>query len=131
MTDDTTALAAETPAADPRPVGRPPGLPKTGGRQKGIIDLHTLKPGMSTRELRDHVAAICAARGFDPISTMCLIGKNRKLDEKLRFKVAAEVASFLYPRVRQVELSGPDGGPLAMAVGVAALRDWILSLPDE
>jgi hypothetical protein len=86
---------------------------------------------MSTRELRDHVAAICAARGFDPISTMCLIGKNRKLDEKLRFKVAAEVASFLYPRVKTVELTGADGGPLQMALGVASLRDWILSLPDE
>jgi len=111
--------------------GRPKGRAKTGGRQRGIIDLHALKPGMTTRELRDHVAAICAARGFDPISTMCLIGMNRNLPAKLRFQVSSEVAGFLYPRVKTVELTGADGGPLAMAVGVASLRDWLLALPDE
>jgi hypothetical protein len=58
------------------------GLAKTGGRQKGISNLHCLKPDMTNRELRAHVAEICAQRGFDPISTMCLIGKNRKIDEK-------------------------------------------------
>jgi hypothetical protein len=127
----TLPQEGEVLAPEKRGRGRPVGLPKTGGRQKGIIDLHVLKPGMTTRELRDHVAAICAARGFDPISTMCLIAKNRKADEKLRFKVAAEVAGYLYPRVKTVELTGADGGPMQMALGVAAMRDWLLSLPDE
>ncbi len=137
---ETAALtpALELPAIAPaegevlsakRGRGRPEGLVKTGGRAAGIPNLHA-KPGASNKELREHVAEVCRARGYDPVSAMCLLGRNRKLDPELRFKIAAEVAPYLYPRVKSIEISGPDGGPMAMAVGVAGLRDWIMSLSE-
>lgn len=95
-----------------RPVGRPRGQDKTGGRRRDMVNLHELSPDATPRQLRLHVAKICAAHHFEPIATLCKIGANKKNDEKLRAHCSVEVAAFLYPKLRSVEMAGSDGKPL-------------------
>jgi hypothetical protein len=95
-----------------RPVGRPRGQDKTGGRRRDMINMHELSPNATPRQLRTHVSKVCAAHKFEPISVLCKIGSNKQTEDKLRVTCASEVASFLYPKLRSVEMTGPDGEAL-------------------
>jgi hypothetical protein len=95
-----------------RPVGRPRGQDKTGGRRRDMINLHELSPNATPRQLRTHVSRVCAAHQFEPISVLCRIGANKRTEDKLRVTCATEVAGFLYPKLRSIEMTGKDGESL-------------------
>ncbi|MGR3562952.1 MAG: hypothetical protein ACU0FH_16775 [Heliomarina sp.] len=116
-----------TDQAEKRGPGRPPGLPKTGGR----------KPGSSNKlptELRQFInqrgrpleflAAIADGRkvsAADPGNP----GKKIRVYPSLRERAAAAetLLSKLLPDLRATELTGKDGGPLEVERKRAGLAD--------
>jgi len=80
-------------------VPRPKGLPKTGGRKKGT-------PNKATYP----VAELCEKLGCNPIEALIAFCKSQHPD--FRFAAAKELAQYLHPKRKAVELSGPNGGDL-------------------
>lgn len=72
---------------------------KTGGRKMGT-------PNKSTSELELRLAAI----GCDPIDGMCRLAMDSSCSPELRARMYAELAQYLYPKRRAVEVK-PDDGP--------------------
>jgi|HubBroStandDraft_1064217.scaffolds.fasta_scaffold139177_4 hypothetical protein len=85
-------------------MARPKGQPKLGGRQKG------------TPNKRPTVSELCARRGFDPFVVMIEIAQDENNDAALRGKMAAELARYLEPQKKAVELSNPEGQVLRIEV---------------
>jgi hypothetical protein len=77
-----------------RKVGRPPGLPKSGGRRRGT-------PNRLTLEVADVLAAI----GCNPILGMAQLAMDSDVSAELRFKANAELASYVYPKRKSVDVS--------------------------
>ena len=94
--------------------GRQPGTPKTGGRKKGT-------PNRVTRL----IAETLQAEHVDPIIGMARMAKNTKLAPELRFRAYAQLAEYLHPKRKAVELSAPGGGPVELA-DVSSAKDRIL-----
>ena len=80
--------------------GRPPGLPKTGGRQKGTKNKRTL-------------AVEAAVRPLLPRAKRALRDLFGDVDGDIRFKAAALIYAYSYGRpTERKELTGADGAPL-------------------
>lgn len=73
------------------------GREKTGGRQKG------------TPNKRTDVLAICEAKGLDVFASMVEIAKSEP-DVGIRFSVLKELAQYIAPKRRQVEVETGEGG---------------------
>jgi hypothetical protein len=85
------------------PVGRPKGLPRTGGRAKGT-------PNKATVEIK----ALAQQHGPDAISTLVSIMKAAKQPPASRVAAAKELLDRGYGKaVQGVEVSGPNGSPVA------------------
>jgi len=67
--------------------GRPPGLPKTGGRKKGT-------PNRSTLAVAEKLAAI----GCDPVVILGEIAMAERQETSLRIRAASELLSYCYPK---------------------------------
>ena len=78
--------------------GRPPGLPKTGGRKKGTPNRATLT-----------VAEKLAALGCDPISGMARIAMDENNSPETRGRYYSELAQYLYPKRKPVEVPNEQG----------------------
>lgn len=74
--------------------GRPKGYPKTGGRKLGSVNKITADIIHALAELH-----------CDPIRGMARIANNRKNDAGLRLKAYSDLAQYVYPRRRAVELT--------------------------
>jgi hypothetical protein len=68
---------------------------KTGGRTAGT-------PNQKTKE----VAELLASLGHDPIEAMVTIARNPRASLQLRGRINAELAQYIYPKRKAVELSG-------------------------
>ena len=107
-------------STQPKRVGRPPGQPRTGGRQRGT-------PNRTSMVTRNFIV-----KNGAPVRVLCQIAAGRKmtaaaspgsekresayptLDQRLR---AAEIlARKIVPDMKSVEASGPDGGDLIIRV---------------
>jgi hypothetical protein len=75
-------------------VSRPKGLPKTGGRQKGVANKRT-------REIAD--AAV--KEGLTPLEYMLAVLRDEKVDPERRDRMAAAAAPYIHPRLANVEAS--------------------------
>jgi hypothetical protein len=73
-------------------VPRPKGLPKTGGRQKGIANKRT-------REIAD--AAV--KEGLTPLEYMLAVLRDRTVDPERRDRMAAAAAPYIHPCLSNVE----------------------------
>lgn len=92
-------------------VGRPKGIPKTGGRKKGVPNKASAK-----RE------AEIAATGLTPLDFMLNVMRGQHPEdadpavilawESMRFEAAKAAAPYVHPKLAAVEHTGPDGGPL-------------------
>jgi hypothetical protein len=71
---------------------RPRGLPKTGGRQKGIANKRT-------REIAD--AAV--AQGITPLEYMLAVLRDETADPERRDEMAKAAAPYIHPRLASVE----------------------------
>ena len=115
--------------ATKRKPGRPKGLPRTGGRAKGT-------PNRTNQITRDFIIMDGA-----PIAFLCSVVKGKRftsakepgaaerthvypsLDQRLR---AAEIlARKVTPDLKSQELTGKDGGPVAVT-----LLDFLRGLPE-
>jgi len=92
-----TDRVPETDApATKRGPGRPKGLPKTGGRQRGT-------PNKRTKD----AAELLAKMGCSPIMGMATIAMNKRNPVDLRAKMFAELAPYVFPKRRAVEVMNP------------------------
>src|ERR1700686_2577549 len=71
---------------------------KTGGREKGT-------PNRRTQE----IAAQLAELGCDPIEGMALLAMDKKNTPELRGRMFAELAAYVWPKRKAVEVSAGDG----------------------
>ena len=71
---------------------RPRGLPKTGGRQKGIANKRT-------REIAD----VAIAQGLTPLEYMLAVLRDETVDPERRDEMAKAAAPYLHPRLASVE----------------------------
>lgn len=81
-----------------RPVGRPVGLPKTGGRKKGT-------PNKANTAQAARAVAL-AASGLTPLEYMLHILRNESADKVDRFEAAKAAAPYIHPRLAAIEHSG-------------------------
>src|SRR5690348_3712213 len=78
--------------------GRPPGLPKTGGRKKGT-------PNKATLAVAEELAAI----GCNPIQLLAGIAMNERQETGHRIRALIELCSYVYPkRAPMVDLPPTD-----------------------
>jgi hypothetical protein len=73
-------------------VPRPKGLPKTGGRQKGVLN----------KRVRDFHAAVSEA-GVTPLEYMLAVLRDKTVDPERRDRMAAAAAPYIHPRLSNVE----------------------------
>jgi hypothetical protein len=73
-------------------VSRPKGLPKTGGRQKGVANKRT-------REIAD--AAV--KEGLTPLEWMLQVLRDENVDPERRDEMAKAAAPYIHPRLSNVE----------------------------
>lgn len=110
--------------------GRPPGIPKSGGRKAGT-------PNRRSAEARERVEAM----GFDPLEGLVLIargdweklgykqetffkstGENSGYEEhyispEMRLSATKEICTYVYPKLKAIEHSvDPDSEPLPFAI---------------
>jgi hypothetical protein len=81
--------------------------------QKGHTKSGGRKAGESKRE---SVAEICARMHCDPIEGMCRLATDPKVKPELRGRMHAELAQYLWPKLRAMELSGPGGSAIDLNV---------------
>ena len=79
--------------------GKPKGLPKSGGRQKGAVD-------KIKRE------AILAAQGITPLDYMMSIIRNEQEDKAVRLDAAKAAAPYVHARLQTTTLAGDPEKPL-------------------
>ncbi len=79
-------------------VGRPKGLPKTGGRQKG-----TPNKASAARE------AEIEATGLSPLAYMLAVLRDEEASTESRRWAATSAAPFVHPRLAQQRFEGPGG----------------------
>jgi hypothetical protein len=73
-------------------VSRPKGLPKTGGRQKGVANKRT-------REIAD--AAV--KEGLTPLEWMLQVLRDENVEPERRDEMAKAAAPYIHPRLSNVE----------------------------
>jgi len=73
-------------------VPRPKGLPKTGGRQKGIANKRT----------RD-IAEAAMAQGLTPLEYMLNVLRDETVEPERRDEMAKAAAPYLHPRLAAIE----------------------------
>jgi hypothetical protein len=87
------------------PAGRPAGRGKVSGsgRKKGSRNKRTLASlGAVDETLR--------RAGVDPILVLANITKSKRAGTALKLKAAAELAQYVYPKRKAVEVSTPTAG---------------------
>jgi hypothetical protein len=73
---------------------------RRGGRAPGT-------PNRTTAEVSDKLAAI----GFDPIAAMVAIATDPAADLALRGRMASELAGYVYPKRRAIDLTAETRSP--------------------
>src|SRR6186713_2006340 len=81
--------------------GKPKGLPKSGGRQKGGVD-------KIKRE------AILAAQGITPLDYMMAVVRNETEDKTVRLDAAKAAAPYVHARLQAVTLGGDPENPIKL-----------------
>jgi hypothetical protein len=81
--------------------GRPWGLPKTGGRQKGT-------PNKATLTVQEKLDSI----GCDPIIELAKLGMNEKFTEEFRRRCFSDLASYICPKPKPTDLTTTPERPV-------------------
>lgn len=87
-----------------RGLGRPRGYAKTGGRKPGV-------PNKKTAEVRELLLSLKC----DPITGMARIAMNSKNPPELRGRMYSELAQYMWPKRKAIEVSG-ESGPYVLAI---------------
>ena len=84
--------------------GSKPGQ-RRGGRCKGTPNKKTLA-----------VAEVLGELGLDPIKQMGQIAMDERVEVSIRVQVLKELCQYIAPKRKAVEITGEDGGPLALEI---------------
>jgi hypothetical protein len=76
---------------------RPRGLPKTGGRQKGVANKRT-------REIAD--AAV--REGLTPLDYMLAVLRDESVEPERRDRMAVAAAPYIHPRLSSTQIDATD-----------------------
>ena len=77
--------------------GRPKGIPKTGGRQKGTKDKRVVAKMLK-------IAEYCALHNFDPLHALIDIARDPNTLLPFRMDAAKAVAPYLHPKLSALVL---------------------------
>jgi hypothetical protein len=77
--------------------GRPPGLPKTGGRQRGT-------PNRATSELKQKLAAL----GCNPLEELVKIARDPNIPVNVRVFVYSTLLPYEYPKRKPIDDSDAE-----------------------
>ncbi len=105
MDDPTgTEIAAAPPKRGP---GRPRGLGRVpgSGRQRGT-------PNKKTAEARELLLGLKC----DPITGMARIAMNKHNSAELRGRMYSELAQYLWPKRKAIEVTGEQASPFVLAI---------------
>ncbi len=83
---------------------------KTGGRQKGTPN----KNSMAARELLDKL-------GCNPLEGLASIADDENNPIEIRTRAYSELAQYVSPKLRAMEITGAAGGPLEVNVSAVEL----------
>lgn len=81
---------------------------KTGGREQGT-------PNRDRKHLIERLNDMFP--GYDPVLAMAAIANDKKLDINLRFQANKEVAKYVSPQLKSIDLAG-QGGPTKITVRI-------------
>ena len=84
---------------------RPVGLPKTGGRTRGT-------PNKKTQAVDRKLAKL----GCDPIEGLAKIALDTETEASLRVRCFTELAQYVYPKRKAVDLETGEDSPLRVTV---------------
>ena len=86
-------------------MSRPPGLAKTGGRVPGTPNKQT-----------DALIRKLHALGCDPLEGLALIALDPQTDVALKVRCFAELAQYIYPKRKAIDLPLGNDGPQKVIV---------------
>ena len=75
------------------------------GRKEGATNL-------KKREFRQALLRYCADKHVDPFFWMVDLLTKKRVKNELKLQAAKELAQYLQPKLRAIELTGEDGGPM-------------------
>jgi|SRR5680860_104733 len=84
---------------------------KTGGRRKGT-------PNRKTEAVIDRLEAL----GCDPIEGMARLAMDGTVELSIRAQMYKELAQYVAPKRKAIEITGEDGGPIK---GELTLTAWL------
>jgi hypothetical protein len=76
----------------------------TAGRRRGV-------PNKRTQDVAERLAAL----GCDPIEGMAQLALATDTPVEVRARMFAELAGYVFPKRKAVELSGDGGGPVVVS----------------
>lgn len=101
--------------------GRPKGIPKTGGRRKGVRNKASVEREKAVAE-----------SGLTPLDFMLNIMRGSPPEgagpaeqiafSTLRFEAAKAAAPYVHPKLANIEHTGPDGGPVLVMMSKADVK---------
>lgn len=91
---------------------RPAGMPKSGGRKKGIPNKASIQ---RAREI--------AESGLTPLDYMISVLRDASLPLDKRLQAAKDAAPYVHPKLASVEHRGDAENPIAFAILSAVPRD--------
>ena len=123
-----SAPAPTLPPAKRRP-GKPKGLPKSGGRLKGTPNRSTVQTRDRIQELADPIAFLADVMAGKRMTAAGEPGDMRKTwcypTLAQRVQASETLLRKLLPDLKATELTGKDGGPVALT-----LLDFLRGLPE-
>jgi len=108
---------SEIQNADEKPKrrgGRPKGLPKTGGRKKGVQN-------QMQRDLAELLHE--SFPGYDPVHAMAAIANDERNDLTIRLQASKEVARYVRPALRSLEVKGNADAPMQLVIATGIPHD--------
>ncbi len=94
--------------------GRPKGLPKTGGRKKGVQN-------QMQRDLAELLHE--SFPGYDPVHAMAAIANDERNDLTIRLQASKEVARYVRPALRSMEIKGDASAPMQLVIATGIPHD--------
>ena len=79
-------------------MSRPKGTPKTGGRKLGSANKFN-------HEQSDKIRVLCETYNLDPIEALLKLAADENIELNLRVSILKELAQYIYPKRKTVELS--------------------------
>lgn len=93
---------------------------KTGGRKKGVPNQRT--------ELRKKQLE---RGGISPLDYMLSVMRDQENELSVRTDMAKAAAPYVHPRLQSSEVTGKDGGPLALSVAVSFIQPGAKNETDK